>query len=431
MNIFIVLVKKEIKELLTLQVILSIGAMLLVFQVIGRSVGSQNKSTAARNGLVAVDLDKSDLSRRLTAALSKEGYEIKPSRAVSIETALTAPEHAAENSFLLVPAGLEKTVDSGKKSRVEFYSRFKKNASGLGPVLAASRTRKAAAVVSGELSYHVLERRAPGVAPAFLRNPAPALEFAVVDGRAVEVPLAQVVAFIQSQTYFFPVAVFFIVILSAQMIMTSVAGEKENKTLETLLSSPIDRRLLVMSKLTASAVIAAALSAAYMVGMRSFMSGIAGEALAGNAAGATAAGPALAKLGLLITPYGYLIIGVSVLFCILCALSIAFILGVLSEDLKSTQAMMTPLMMGLMLSYLLPIFIDLSSANFGIKLLLYAIPFTHAFMAPQNMMMGNTAQVLWGIAYQAAIFLVCVAYAARLFSGEALLTMRLKFGRKR
>ncbi len=431
MNIFFVLVKKEIKELLTLQVILSIAAMLLIFQVIGKSVGSQNKASAAHNSVVTLDLDRSAVSRRLAAALAKEGYEVKPSRAGSMEAALAAPEHAAENSFILIPSGLEKTINSGKKSRVEFYSRFKKNASGLGPVLAASRTRKAAAVLSGELSYYVLERRAPGVSPAFLRNPAPAVEFAVVDGHAEEVPLAQVLAFIQSQTYFFPVAVFFIVILSAQMIMTSVAGEKENKTLETLLSSPIDRRMLVMSKLAASAVIAAALSAAYMLGMRSFMSGITAETSLGAAAGVSAAGPALAKLGLLISPSGYFLVGLSVLFCILCALSIAFILGVLSEDLKSIQAMMTPLMMALMLSYLLPIFIDLSSANFGIKFLLYAIPFTHAFMAPQNMMMGNTPQVLWGIAYQAAVFTVCVIYAARLFSGEALLTMRLKFWRKR
>jgi len=84
-------------------------------------------------------------------------------------------------------------------------------------------------------------------------------------------------------------------------------------------------------------------------------------------------------------------------------------------------------MMPLMLSYLLPIFIDLSTANFGIKLLLYSIPFTHAFMAPQNMIMGNTAQVLYGIAYQAAVFTVFVTLAARLFSGDALLTLRFRF----
>ena len=209
------------------------------------------------------------------------------------------------------------------------------------------------------------------------------------------------------------------------MIMTAVASEKENKTLETLLSSPLDRRMLVMSKLAASTLIAAALSGAYMLGMRSFMAGVTGLG-ADPSVAVAAAGPALAELGLTLAGTGYLLIGLSVMFCILCALSIAFILGILSEDVKSIQTMMTPLMMPLMLAYLLPIFIDMSTAHAGLKFLLYAIPFTHAFMAPQNVMMGNIAQVWWGIAYQAAVFAAFVTLAARLFSGDALLTLRLK-----
>jgi hypothetical protein len=47
-------------------------------------------------------------------------------------------------------------------------------------------------------------------------------------------------------------------------------------------------------------------------------------------------------------------------------------------------------------------------------------------MAPQNVMMGNIPQVVWGIIYQAAVFAAFVTLAARLFSGDALLTLRLK-----
>jgi ABC-2 type transport system permease protein len=68
----------------------------------------------------------------------------------------------------------------------------------------------------------------------------------------------------------------------------------------------------------------------------------------------------------------------------------------------------------------------MSTAHFGLKLLLYSIPFTHAFMAPQNVMMGNIGQVWWGILYQAAVFAVCVNISTRLFSGDALLTLRLR-----
>lgn len=425
MNIFLVLLKKEIKELVTRQLLFTIAATLLVFHVIGKSVGSHNRASAANNAIVLLDLDRSELSARVTAALAEAKTKIKPSSAAGIEAALAAPENAAENSFMLIPAGLQAEVTAGRASSIEYYSRFRKQASGLGPAIAASRIRRTAQTAATEMSSWLLERGLPSRSPAFLRDPAPAREFAVVNGNTAEVSLSQVIAFIQSQSFFFPVAVFFIVILSAQMIMTAVASEKENKTLETLLSSPLDRRLLVTSKLAASCLIAAALSGAYMLGMRSFMAGVTSLG-ADPSVAVAAAGPALAKLGLALTSSGYLLIGLSVLFCILCALSIAFILGILSEDVKSIQTMMTPLMMPLMLAYLLPIFIDMSTANAGLKFLLYAIPFTHAFMAPQNVMMGNIQQVWWGIAYQAAVFAAFVTLAARLFSGEALLTLRFK-----
>ncbi len=425
MNIFFVLLRKEIKELLTRQLVVTIAATLLVFHVIGKAVGTHNRNSAARNTIVLLDLDRSEVSARVKAAAAAARTVLVPSASAAVQEALAAPEHAAENSFMVIPAGLQRDLEAGRPGRVEYYSRFRRDASGLGPAIAASRIRRTAQAVSAALSAWLLERGLPSQKPEYLRDPAPAVEYAVVDGRTAQVSLSQVIGFIQSQSFFFPVAVFFIVILSAQMIMTAVASEKENKTLETLLSSPLDRRLLVMSKLAASTIIAAALSGAYMLGMRSFMAGVTGLG-ADPTVAVAAAGPALARLGLALTGSGYLLIGLSVMFCILCALSIAFILGILSEDVKSIQAMMTPLMMPLMMAYLLPIFIDLSSAHFGLKALLYAIPFTHAFMAPQNVMMGNIAQVWWGIAYQAAVFAACVTLAARLFEGDAVLTLRLK-----
>jgi ABC-2 type transport system permease protein len=425
MNIFFILLKKEIKELLTKQLILTIAATLLVFHVLGKAGGSHNKSSAARNTIVLLDLDRTPLSARVALAVTAAKTALKPAEETDIKAALASAEHAAENSFMVIPAGLEAEVTAGRPSGIEYYSRFRKQASGLGPAIAASRIRRTSQAASAEISTALLERGLPGLSPAFLRDPAPATEFAVINGRTAQVSLSQVIGFIQSQSFFFPVAVFFIVILSAQMIMTAVASEKENKTLETLLSSPLDRRLLVMSKLAASTLIAAALSGAYMLGMRSFMAGVTGLG-ADPSVAVAAAGPALAALGLTLTGTGYLLIGLSVMFCILCALSIAFILGILSEDVKSIQTMMTPLMMPLMLAYLLPIFIDMSTAHAGLKFLLYAIPFTHAFMAPQNVMMGNIPQVVWGIIYQAAVFAAFVTLAARLFSGDALLTLRLK-----
>lgn len=424
MNIFLVLVKKEVKELLTRQLLISIAAMLFVFHVIGNVTGTQNKASELRNSdVVVLDLDGSPLSKSVIGRLSGAGYRIKTASFPGIEEALAAPGYTDENFFILLPAGLQRGLAAGKKAEVGFYSRFK-NFSPVGTGATATKIRKAISNVNHELSVHVLGKNSPSLAAGFAREPLAASEFVIVGGKMAPVSLTQALASIQSQLYFFPIAMFFIVIMAAQMIMTSVASEKENKTLETLLSSPVDRWMLVISKLSASALVAGALSGAYMLGMRSFMSGITAQVSAGAALPARSA---LAELGLVIAPSGYLLIGLSVLVCILCALSIALILGVLSDNVKSIQATIMPLMMLLMLSYILPMFIDVSTASVPVRLLLYAIPFTHAFTAPQNVMLHNNAQVLWGIAYQAGVFIAFVTLAGKLFSGESLLTLKLPF----
>jgi len=118
MNIFLVLLKKEIKELLTKQLVLTIAATLLVFHVIGKAVGSHNKASAARNTIVLLDLDRTPLSARVAKAVAAAKTALKPAPETDIKAALAAPEHAAENSFMLIPAGLEAEVgivDAGER----------------------------------------------------------------------------------------------------------------------------------------------------------------------------------------------------------------------------------------------------------------------------------------------------------------------------
>jgi ABC-2 type transport system permease protein len=424
MNIFIILVRKEIKELLTRQLVISIAAMLFIFYVIGKVAGSQSKASQERgSSVVALDLDGTSLSKNTLKRLSEAGFTVKTASFAGIEEALAAPQYKDENFFMFIPAGFQKNIDSGKKGDIGFYSKFT-SFSTIGNAVTASTIRRAITSANRELSVYALRRNSPSMDAGFLREPLAAGEFVRVGGNTERIGLAQVLAFVQSQLYFFPMAMFFIVIMAAQMIMTSVASEKENKTLETLLSSPVDRWMLVVSKLSASAIIAGGLSGAYMLGMRSFMSGVTAHA---GAAAAVPAQTALANLGLTIPPSGYLLIGVSVLFCILCALSMAFILGVLSDSVKSISANIMPLMMLLMFSYMLPMFMDMETSPLALKLLVYAIPFTHAFTAPQNVMLHNNPQVLWGILYQAAVFAVFVILAGRLFSGESLLTLKSPF----
>ena len=62
---------------------------------------------------------------------------------------------------------------------------------------------------------------------------------------------------------------------------------------------------------------------------------------------------------------------------------------------------------------------------------MYAIPFSYPFIAMPSLMLGDVGIVLWGIAYEAVWFVIFVVIAARIFSSDRILTMRLRLGRRR
>jgi ABC-2 type transport system permease protein len=124
-------------------------------------------------------------------------------------------------------------------------------------------------------------------------------------------------------------------------------------------------------------------------------------------------------------------LGGSLFFGILSALSVAMILGVFAEDTKAVQGVITPLMVLVMIPYLITLLLDLNSMSPTIKYLVYAIPFSHPFLAAPNIFMKNYLFVFAGIAYQAVFFLVFVLIAAKIFSSDKITTIRLNFSKKK
>jgi ABC-2 type transport system permease protein len=70
-----------------------------------------------------------------------------------------------------------------------------------------------------------------------------------------------------SQSLFVPIIIFMLMIMGIQMIITSIVSEKENKTLETLLSCPINRVSIVTTKILAAGILSLVFAIVYMIGM--------------------------------------------------------------------------------------------------------------------------------------------------------------------
>jgi ABC-2 type transport system permease protein len=137
------------------------------------------------------------------------------------------------------------------------------------------------------------------------------------------------------------------------------------------------------------------------------------------------------KLGLALDAKALIVLGVSLFFAILCALAMATILGVLAEDFRSAQSLVMPMVFLVMIPYFISFFADFRTLSLPVKLFVLAIPFSHPFLAIQNIMLENYQPVIFGILYMLALFVVLVVIAARIFSTDKVLTMKLRWGRKK
>jgi ABC-2 type transport system permease protein len=103
------------------------------------------------------------------------------------------------------------------------------------------------------------------------------------------------------------------------------------------------------------------------------------------------------------------------------------ILGSMVDNVKSVQAVTTPVMILVLLPYLLTLLVDINTVSSGLKYLIYAIPFSYPFLASQKILLHDYGFIVLGILYEMMVFLAFVVAAARIFSTDKILTAR--FGR--
>jgi ABC-2 type transport system permease protein len=93
--------------------------------------------------------------------------------------------------------------------------------------------------------------------------------------------------------------------------------------------------------------------------------------------------------------------------------------------------MIMPLMFMVMIPYFISIFADINAVSLPLKIFILAIPFSHPFLVSQNLYLGNYGMIAAGLGYMLVVFAILVVFAARIFSTDKILTMKLHFGKKK
>jgi ABC-2 type transport system permease protein len=424
MRKFTNLLTKEIRELVNKQLIASLLMMMAIFYFVGNMAKSEMKKAAATQTIAVLDLDQSARSKGLAEGLKTFNFKIEWSQAKDQEAAVEAARKGETYILLVIPKGFEAAVARLEPAEISTYT-FLRSFS-MGGMRKSEILRAVITATNAILSNDILKKKVPDVPPEILKSPIKSKDFIIVKDRMAEGSASAISGYVFSQSFLIPIILFMIIMYSSQMVISAIAMEKQNKTLETLLTVPIPRTSVVTTKMLAAGIVGLLSAAIYMIGMKSYMGGITGDIRASAAMSGV-----IKQLGLTLSGRGYVLLGIALFFAILCGLAMATILGVLAEDFRSAQTLMLPLMLMILIPYLLSFFADVQALPLPAKILILAIPFSHPFLATPNIMLGHYSAVIYGIVYMAVVFLVLVFIAARIFSTDRVLTMKLRWGKKK
>ena len=226
-----------------------------------------------------------------------------------------------------------------------------------------------------------------------------------------------------SQSIALPVTLMIMLTYSMQIAATSVAMEKEEKTLETLLTVPVDRFAILMGKLSSTIIVAGVAAITVLIGYNYML----GSVSFGITSTATID---LVALGLVPSALGYALLGISLFVTLLSALALAVIISAFSEDVRGAQALVGYLYPIVFIPALALIYLDINTLPLAVKAILYAIPYSHPIIATKAIVLGDYTTVALGIIYVAAFTVVIMYIASRLFATEKILTAKLKFKRR-
>ncbi len=426
MKKFFVLLSKELKELLTPQMILPLVISILIFAFIGQIVGTESKKISRENTFIGVvDQSKSPITKTVFKMLEEQDFKLRYYDSAP-EIALKQEKDKGGAYLIVIPADFEEKLFEGKQATVRIYSSLSSFS-----FMSIEKIQKIRAVltslneiVSTSLMEEIVKTAGSNHKIEFLKNPVKLEEFVEIGRIKTKGNPETVIAFVSAQGTFIPIIMTVVIVISSQAVATAIAAEKENKTLETLLTTPVSRKAIALSKMMASGLIALFAAVLYLFGFRYYMNSL--NMAPANTQMQIKISELPLQSFLKLSVFDYFLLGLLIFMSILVALAIAIILGAFTDSVKSVQAVITPLMVMVLIPYMLVLFVDINNISSPLKAIVYAIPFSHTFLAMQNLFFSKYQIIMFGILYQFMLFLILFTFVNRIFNSDRILTMKLK-----
>jgi len=398
---------KEIKELIRdPRIILGITvAPLVMFLIMGyvmQGIFTQIEMSAEQIKLGVLNLDEGDLGKSLIENLTKLGVDVIELKSANESDIVQQMEKYNLTTLLIIPENFSEDTRS-HRGIIKMYTVYK------GSVTWSAKASRISTII---------ER----IKIIWSPDPFTVSENSIVKGKIIPVSPGILSGLVMSQNITIPIVIAIITLLSMQLVATSIATEKEQKTLETLLSLPINRFSILVGKLFGSGFVAMIGAVAYLVGFSYYMGSF-------NAPGAGYV--ELSEIGLTPAPAGYILIGISLFVTLLFALSLAIIASAFTEDVRSAQALVGFFYPIIFIPTFLLMYTDMSMLSLPVRIVIFAIPFSQPVLAVRYAISGNYLIAIAGIIYVSFLTVVILYVASRFFATEKILTAKLALKRMR
>ena len=438
------LLKKELGELITKQAIISMVFVLVLFVFMGQIMGHSMEEGFDTSTLNICIKDDSDFTKNVIERIKADKTTELNIVDIQSDNYYDELERLDLKYVVIIPEGYGDTIVNEKKpGQIIFASKV---SLGFSAAMSSISSSDAVSTIVDHSADEAMESIYGLTAEdvALITSPANTVEFSAANGKSVEISAAAVSSIVMMESMIAPFAIFFLLLLASQMIMTAISTEKIDKTLETLLSTPVSRMTVLTAKMVA-AIVSALLNAVFMiVGFGIYMVSIMGGAMSGATNGAAnisdiagmtnvpdagaltdvlSTADAISQLGFSLSGVDILLFGLQLFLTLAIGLSISLILGATATDVKSVQTLVMPIMIAVMIPFFVTMFMDFGTMPTAAKVIMFLIPFTHSYIALTNLMSGDMIMYWGGLAYQIVFFAVCMFLAVRMFTSDKLFTM--------
>lgn len=416
MSHFAALVRKEVRELLTPATLVPILVMTLIFGGMGTVIGGAAEEADKQPTIGLVNHDSGALGQLAVQVIDAQADIVYNQTEGEVEAGVAAVKEKGGVALLVIPATFSSNLLHNVSAHLSIY--WIMEGAGLMDSISSGAVQSIIHSVERALSHRIIEQG--NVNASFALAPLSTSQTTYFKGREMAgISPGDISGVLSQQSTVVPIIMMIIVIMAGGMVISSMGMEKENKTLETLLTLPVRRGSIVAGKIAGAALLGLVMAVIYMLGFSYYFSSfqVSGEV-------------DLAAYGLTLSVQEYVLIGFSLFLALTAALSLCMVLGTFATSYKSAQTLTVPVSVMALIPMFLIMFRDFATLSPPLQVLLFAIPFSHPMMAMRALLFDDYGLVLAGMAYVALFALVMIALAVWIFRTDRLLTGRLRWPRK-